>query len=199
MRFPVVDMEVNKAVFLDKDGTLIRDIPYNVNPELIALSENMVDGLRGLIAAGYQLIVVSNQSGLAMGLFDYGKLLMAERKIRGLLAVWGIELRAFYYCPHHPQAIVKEYRKTCECRKPASGMLKSAAETHHIDLSLSWMVGDILDDIEAGNMAGCKTALIDNGNETEWKTNAKRVPDIIVSDINTASDYILQVSAHADI
>jgi D-glycero-D-manno-heptose 1,7-bisphosphate phosphatase len=192
-------MEVNKAVFLDKDGTLIRDIPYNVNPELITLSENMVPGLKSLMEAGYQLVVVSNQSGAAMGFFDYDQLFMAERKIRDLLAASGIEVTAFYYCPHHPQAIVKEYRKTCTCRKPAPGMLRAAAKTHQIDLSHSWMIGDILDDIEAGNIAGCKTVLINNGNETEWKMNRKRVPDSIVPDINAASEYILELSAHTQV
>jgi D-glycero-D-manno-heptose 1,7-bisphosphate phosphatase len=196
MMLPVADMEVNKAVFLDKDGTLIRDIPYNVNPDLITLSENSVAGLKNLMAAGYQLIVVSNQSGVAMGFFDYDELFLAERKIRDLLASSGVELLAFYYCPHHPQGVIEAYRKTCKCRKPASGMFKSAAETYQIDLSSSWMIGDILDDIEAGNMAGCKTALINNGNETEWKINKRRIPDCIVADINAAADYILAVSAH---
>jgi D-glycero-D-manno-heptose 1,7-bisphosphate phosphatase len=199
MIFTVTNMEVNKAVFLDKDGTLIRDIPYNVNPELITLSENMVPGLKSLMEAGYQLVVVSNQSGAAMGFFDYDQLFMAERKIRDLLAASGIEVTAFYYCPHHPQAIVKEYRKTCTCRKPAPGMLRAAAKTHQIDLSHSWMIGDILDDIEAGNIAGCKTVLINNGNETEWKMNRKRVPDSIVPDINAASEYILELSAHTQV
>ncbi|HKG08318.1 MAG TPA: HAD-IIIA family hydrolase, partial [Pedobacter sp.] len=135
-------MEVNRAVFLDKDGTLIRDIPYNVNPELITLTDNAVDGLRSLIAAGYQLIVVSNQSGVAMGFFDYDELFLAERKICGLLDSEGIVLSGFYYCPHHPQGAIEEYRKKCKCRKPASGLLTSAALKHDLDLSSSWMIGD---------------------------------------------------------
>ena len=193
MVIPDNDMAAKKAVFLDKDGTLVRDIPYNVNPDLITLSENCISGLRQLVQSGYKLIVVSNQSGVAFGFFDYDLLFIAERKIRELLAAHDIQIDEFYYCPHHPQGILAEYRKSCTCRKPAAGMIRTAAEEHNVDLSASWMIGDILNDVEAGNAAGCKTILIDNGNETEWKMTRKRVPDCMVTDIDAAAAYILDM------
>ena len=186
-------MVANKAVFLDKDGTLVTDVPYNVNPDLISLSENMTKGLKSLAENGYKLIVISNQSGVAMGFFEHDSLEIGQKRISMLLAEHGVEITDFYYCPHHPQGIVNEYKKKCNCRKPRAGLLYKAAEEHHIDLGKSWLIGDILDDIEAGNVAGCKTVLINNGNETEWKTGLKRIPDCMVSDINGAADYILEV------
>jgi len=186
-------MVANKAVFLYKDGTLVTDVPYNVNPDLISLSENMTKGLKSLAENGYKLIVISNQSGVAMGFFEHDSLEIGQKRISMLLAEHGVEITDFYYCPHHPQGIVNEYKKKCNCRKPRAGLLYKAAEEHHIDLGKSWLIGDILDDIEAGNVAGCKTVLINNGNETEWKTGLKRIPDCMVSDINGAADYILEV------
>jgi D-glycero-D-manno-heptose 1,7-bisphosphate phosphatase len=189
-------MEIRKAVFLDKDGTLIRDIPYNVNPDLITLSADCISGLKKMMLAGYQLIVISNQSGVAMDFFDIRDLLPVEKRIDMLLRKHGIYLSGFYFCPHHPQGLVKEFCVRCDCRKPKNGLLLAAANEHRIDLSKSWMLGDILDDIEAGNRSGCKTVLIDNGNETEWKMNPKRVPDFIAAHINQAADYILEVTSY---
>ncbi len=181
-----------QAIFLDKDGTLIPDIPYNVNPELITLSSGSVAGLRRFMEAGYLLVLVSNQPGVAHSYFHEHALIFVETKIITLLKAQDVLLSAFYYCPHHPEGIVKEYKIRCDCRKPKSGLLVKAAEEHDIDLSRSWMIGDILDDIEAGNKAGCKTVLINNGNESEWHMNDGRIPDCMVSDINEAADYILK-------
>ena len=131
-----------------------------------------------------------------MGFFEYDLLYVAERRIRQMLVHEGIVIDEFYYCPHHPQGIIREYSKSCNCRKPAAGLLKTAAAEHSIDLSRSWMIGDILNDVEAGNTAGCKTILINNGNETDWQVRPSRIPDCIVPDINSAADYILEVSSY---
>lgn len=185
-------MEINKAVFLDKDGTLIPDIPYNADPGLITLSAHAVTGLKRLMKAGYLLIVISNQPGMAFGYIKKEQIIAVRQKIDELLNLHGVSLSGFYYCPHHAHGIVKELSIACDCRKPKAGLLIEAAKTHHIDLSGSWMIGDILDDIEAGNRAECKTILINNGNETIWKMNDQRTPDCIVKDINHAADYILE-------
>lgn len=157
-----------KVVFLDKDGTLINDVPYNVDPDLIILQERAVKGLQKLQDAGYKFIVVSNQSGVARGYFEEQALVNVREKLAQLLAANQIALEGFYYCPHHPEAKNKAYAVACQCRKPMPGMLLRAAQEHQIDLRASWMIGDILNDIEAGNRAGCHTILIDNGGETEW-------------------------------
>ena len=180
-----------KAIFLDKDGTLIPDVPYNVNPELITLSDQAVTGLKRLVEKGFRLILISNQSGIAHSYFHEHALVFVERKINALLQAEGLSLNAFYYCPHHPAGVVEVYKKKCDCRKPAPGLILKAAKDHAIDLSRSWMIGDILNDVEAGNRAGCKTVLINNGNETEWRMNDLRTPDCMVADINHAADYIL--------
>jgi D-glycero-D-manno-heptose 1,7-bisphosphate phosphatase len=179
-----------KALFLDKDGTLIRDIPYNVDPERITLCEGVADGLRLCAELGYMLIVVSNQPGIAKGYFNESALDNAHRKLIELLNAENIELHAFYYCPHHQDGNVARYSIRCQCRKPAPGLLLQAARDHGIALSDSWMVGDILNDIEAGNRAGCRTILIGNGNETEWDITAARIPDHIVSDVYAAAKII---------
>jgi D-glycero-D-manno-heptose 1,7-bisphosphate phosphatase len=180
-----------KAIFLDKDGTLIPDIPYNVNPELITLENNLIDGLKQLQNAGYLLIVISNQAGVARGFFTEDKLPDVKRKLSVLLQQQNIHLSDFYYCPHHPDGKVSDYTLDCNCRKPKPGMLLKAAQDHNIDLCSSWMIGDILNDVEAGNRAGCQTVLIDNGNETEWVKGEYRSPALTCKTIDEAAAYIL--------
>jgi D,D-heptose 1,7-bisphosphate phosphatase len=182
---------MDAAIFIDKDGTLIHDIPYNVDPDLIALEDNAVEGLKLLCESGYKLIVVSNQSGVACGYFSEEDLQAVEEKLRSLLKPFGIELSGFYFCPHYAKGIIHEYAVDCYCRKPMPGMLLHAAEVNDIDLPASWMIGDILNDVEAGNRAGCKTILIDNGKETEWLTGAYRIPTMTCRSINEAADCIL--------
>ena len=182
-----------KAVFLDKDGTLIEDVPYNVDPERIQLTRGAVEGLKLLHAAGYQLIVITNQSGVARGYFPESALLAVEERSRQLLAEIGVSLAGFYYCPHHPDGVVPELAITCSCRKPEPGMLFHAADKHGIDIPESWFVGDILNDVEAGRRAGCRTILIDNGNETEWQLSPERSPHYIVTDLTEAAQVITSV------
>lgn len=182
---------MDAAIFIDKDGTLIRDIPYNVDTSLITLENNSTEGLKLLCESGYKLIVVSNQSGVASGYFTEEHLFAVEGKLRSMLQAFGIQLSGFYFCPHYVKGIIDEYAVDCYCRKPMPGMLLHAAEVNDIDLSISWMIGDILNDVEAGNRAGCKTILIDNGNETEWLTGEFRTPTIRCHSINEAADCIL--------
>ena len=151
---------LNKAIFVDKDGTLIPDIPYNVDPDLITLMEGAAEGLALLQREGFKVIVVTNQSGVARGLFKEEDLKRVEKKLKALLADKGVMLDGFYYCPHHPNGIIKEFSFDCDCRKPHPGLILTAAKHLHIDLSTSWMIGDILKDIEAGNKAGCNTILV---------------------------------------
>src|SRR5512138_1881740 len=110
-----------RAVFLDKDGTLITDNPYSVDPAEMRLLPGVVRGLRQLQAAGYALIVVTNQSGVARGLFSEGALAGVEARLRQLLRAAGVSLAGFYYCPHHPHGGVGPYAIECTCRKPQPG------------------------------------------------------------------------------
>ncbi len=183
---------MQKAVFLDKDGTLIYDIPYNADPARIMLQQSVAAGLRRLQSHGYLLIIISNQSGVAHGYFTIAALKAVKEKIEELLAEQGIILNGFYYCPHHPEGKIKAYAVQCDCRKPLPGLFLGAAKELNIDLSASWMIGDILHDVEAGNRAGCQTILIDNGNETEWQSGPYRTPAYMAASINAAADFILQ-------
>lgn len=183
---------MKKAVFFDKDGTLIPDVPYNVDPDKILLNKNAYSGLKSLHAQGYLVIVITNQSGIARGMFNILDLGWAHRKIEILLANLGIRLSGFYYCPHFEQGKVSLYSKKCACRKPLPGMLLNAAKDHNIDLSASWMIGDLLDDVEAGNRAGCRSVLLNNGNENTWLEGEYRTPSFIASSIDEAASFILK-------
>jgi D-glycero-D-manno-heptose 1,7-bisphosphate phosphatase len=182
-----------RAVFLDKDGTLIKDVPYNVDPEQIRLTVGAGDGLQRLHQMGYALIVISNQSGVARGYFSESALAAVEQRLRALLELFGVPLAGFYYCPHHPEGAVAEYAIACNCRKPAPGLLLQAARDHAVDLTASWFIGDILNDVEAGRRAGCQTILLDNGNETEWILSSQRIPHFRANDLMEASAMIQQV------
>lgn len=180
---------MKRAVFLDKDGTLIENVPYNVDPGKIRLTAGATE-LQQIHQSGYLLIVISNQSGVARGYFPEVALAGVEERSRELLAQLNIPLSGFYYCPHHPQGSVAHYAIACNCRKPNPGMLLQAAQDHDIDLSESWFVGDILNDVEAGRRAGCKTILLDNGNETEWFFSPQRVPHYRVTQLSQAAHII---------
>lgn len=179
-----------RAVFLDKDGTLNEDVPYNVDPKRIQLTRGAVEGLQLLHASGYQLIVITNQSGVARGYFPESALVAVEERVRQMLAEVGVPRLGFYYCPHHPDGVVPHYAIACSCRKPEPGLLIRAAADHNIDLTESWFIGDILNDVKAGRRAGCKTVLIDNGNETEWHLSPERSPHYMVADLAEAAQVI---------
>jgi D,D-heptose 1,7-bisphosphate phosphatase len=184
-----------RAVFLDKDGTLVEDVPYNVDPSRIRFTRRAIEGLRLIADQGYRLYVVSNQPGIALGRYAEGALETVERHMRKALHAHGVPLAGFYYCPHLPQGTVARYAIRCACRKPGSAMLERAAREHGIDLTRSWMVGDILDDVEAGRRARCRTILIDNGNESEWDLSGERRPEALAEDLLGAARIILASGA----
>jgi len=182
---------MNKAVFIDKDGTLINDVPYNVDVSQISFAPGVIDGMMLLKNSGYKLIVVSNQSGIAKGFFTETQLHGVSKHIQRQLQQYELRIDSFYYCPHYVPGVVKEYSVKCTCRKPQPGLLLKAAEDYDINLKLSWMIGDILNDVEAGHHAGCKTILINNGNETEWVMSPERTPGYIVNNFKEAAEIIL--------
>ena len=183
------------AVFLDKDGTLIHDVPYNVNPALIRFLPGTREAVQCLHEAGFQLVVITNQSGVARGYFAEADLVQVEEHLRRRFEAWGARLAGFFYCPHHPDGSVPIYRTRCPCRKPEPGLLFSAADELNIDLSRSWFVGDILDDVEAGRRAGCRTVLVNTGGETEWVITPRRLPHYITDDLARAARLITSTPA----
>jgi D-glycero-D-manno-heptose 1,7-bisphosphate phosphatase len=184
-------MHQRSAIFLDKDGTVLVDVPYNVDPDKMYPAPGALAALRQLGRHDWPLIVVSNQSGVALGRFAQSELTNVQARLAQMFDESGARLHDFYCCPHHPQGSVSAYARACSCRKPEPGMLLRAAVDHGIDLPTSWMVGDILNDVEAGRRAGCRTILIDNGNETEWQMLPQRTPDFVVTDLEEAARIII--------
>ncbi|MFI7356166.1 D-glycero-alpha-D-manno-heptose-1,7-bisphosphate 7-phosphatase [Streptomyces avidinii] len=147
-------------MFLDRDGTLTEPRHYPSHPDELVLQPDIGAPLRALQNAGFALVVVTNQSGLARGLFNTDALDAMHDRLRALLGHRGVRLDGIYACPHHPDGIVPGYRSVCRCRKPAPGLLHQAAQDLGLDLSRSWMVGDSACDIGAGHRARTRTALI---------------------------------------
>lgn len=181
--------EPRKAVFVDKDGTLVHDVPYNVDPDRIVLIPGVGESLRRLQDAGFLLFVVSNQPGVALGRFPASALRGVEARLDELVGRHGVVFTGYCWCPHPPVGVRNAV--VCTCRKPRPGMLLDAAATHGVALERSWMVGDILDDIEAGNRAGCRTILVDRGGETRWRAGRVRTPNAIVYQFADAAAMIL--------
>ncbi|WP_028078985.1 D-glycero-alpha-D-manno-heptose-1,7-bisphosphate 7-phosphatase [Solimonas soli] len=173
------------AIFLDKDGTLLDDVPFNVEPARMRLAPGAAEGLYRLAQLGAPLVVVSNQSGVAERRFDESALHRVGDHLAAMFGACGARLAGFHWCPH-----ARDAAPACPCRKPAPGMLVRAAAELALDLSRSWMIGDILDDIEAGHRAGCRAVLIDNGNETEWRAGPKREPDFVAHSLADAAETI---------
>lgn len=179
-----------RAVFLDKDGTLVDDVPYNVDPGRMRFLPGVAEGLRRLHAAGFLLIVVSNQSGVARGLFPEDALNPVRERLDRMFADAGVPLAGFHWCPHHPEGRVRDYSVTCSCRKPSPGLVRLAAAEYGVSPARSWMIGDILDDVEAGRAAGCRTVLLDNGHETVWSLSRPRMPDHVAGSLAEAAALI---------
>jgi len=142
---------MNKAVFLDRDGTVIYDRNYLSDPALVELLPGVVEGLKLFKENGFLLIIVSNQSGIARGYFTENELTAVNAKLEDLLKKEGAALDANYYCIHSPDDM-------CDCRKPAIGMALRAKKEFDIDLSASFMIGDKLSDIQFGNNFGARAS-----------------------------------------
>jgi D-glycero-D-manno-heptose 1,7-bisphosphate phosphatase len=147
------------VVFVDKDGTLIEDLPYNVDPARIRLAPGAQAGIAELGRAGLPLVVITNQSGVARGYFSEADLDPVHRHLAGAVADAGGELLGFYACPHLPEG-VNEFAVECDCRKPLPGLIRRAAEDLAIDPRRSWFIGDTWMDVVAGRAAGCRTILV---------------------------------------
>jgi D-glycero-D-manno-heptose 1,7-bisphosphate phosphatase len=166
------------AIFLDRDGTLVYPSHYPSRLEQMRLYEDIAPELSRLQHMGFRLIVITNETGIAHGYFEEAALHRMHEHLTRELMKQGVRLDGIYYCPHHPDGIVEQFAVRCICRKPQPGMILRAAKERDIDLSRSWFVGDILDDVEAGNRAGCRTVLVDLGTE-QTPTTAMRCPTYI--------------------
>lgn len=183
------------AVFLDRDNTLIVSDGYLGDPAKVVLIEGAADLIAAVRGLGYAVVVVSNQSGIARGMFTEADTVAVNTRLDELLRMANHKaiIDAHYYCPHHPQAPIGHYRKDCSCRKPKPGMLLDAARDLELDLSRSWMVGDAPRDIDAGAAAGCRTILFADASLSASAAAAEKgtaVPDAVVSSLVQAACHI---------
>jgi D-glycero-D-manno-heptose 1,7-bisphosphate phosphatase len=166
-------MTGNRAVFLDRDGTLIEDVGYLDRIERLKLFPYTIDAVRLLNRAGFKVVVVTSQNGVALGMLTEEFLDQVHRHLSSLFEGSGASIDGYYYCPHSPHATVERYRIECECRKPKPGMILTAAKALELDLSRSFLVGDRWRDIEMGIAAHTTPILVETG---YGKTEAARRP-----------------------
>ena len=180
-------MQTKKAVFLDRDGTIIRDMIYLNDPALIETFQESYEALKLLHDDGFLILLATNQSGVAKGIVDEKNLIKINELITLDFKNKGVVITAALYCPHPVDG-------GCECRKPNAGMLKSAAKKYSIDLKKSWMVGDRMTDVEAGRRAGCRSILLQNSLTPPIDPSYEK-PEVICSDVLAAAQFILQEEA----
>lgn len=154
-----------KVVFLDRDGTMNTEVNYLHRPEDLVLIPGTAEAVRLFNEAGFTVIVVTNQAGVARGYYTEADVETLHRYLNGLLGQSGAHVDAFYYCPHHPEHGIGEYKKNCRCRKPGTGMFEAAERdlAGGIDRENSWMIGDKLIDTEAGHNFGIRSILVGTG------------------------------------
>jgi len=155
--------QVKRAVFIDRDGTISEEVGYIRDLNQFHLMPHSAEAIKLMNEHGLKVIMVTNQSGVARGYFTEALVKKVHKKMESLLSEQGAYLDAIYYCPHYPEGVVKFYCKVCECRKPATGLLEQASQTHDIDLAASYLVGDKVTDIELAHRVGAKAVLVLTG------------------------------------
>ena len=188
----------SRAVFLDRDGVIVRDVDLMTRRDQVELSPQAPQALHRLREVGFRLVVVSNQTVVARGLASEEDVNDIHDWIQHLLQPYDVGIDRFYFCPHHPSATLPQYRVDCDCRKPRPGMLQCAAEEMNLDLPASFMVGDRPSDVIAGWRAGCRTILVETGKHTEPFIESGDMleytaePDYTCPDLTAAVDYIIE-------
>jgi D-glycero-D-manno-heptose 1,7-bisphosphate phosphatase len=190
----------HRAVYADRDG-IVNEMVYYPDPGVVdspftpkqfELVEGIGPALRAMRAAGYKLVLVSNQPSVAKKHLTMATFKKIQAKMHRLLAAEGVKLDGEYYCFHHPQAKMARYRAVCECRKPKPGMLLQAAKDLDLDLENSFMIGDGLYDVGAGRAAGCRTILVANLSAmlSQKMDELDLHPDFIARNVTEAADIV---------
>jgi len=183
------------AIFLDRDGTLSREVGYINHVSRFRLFPYAVDAVRLINHSGFLAVVVTNQAGVARGYFPESLIEEIHASLRETLAAGGARLEGIYYCPHHPSAGRPPYRRECDCRKPRPGLVRRAEAELGIDLERSWIVGDRPADLELAWAVGARGAMVKTGyglgelmhNAHSWS----RPPDLVAEDLLAATLEIL--------
>jgi D-glycero-D-manno-heptose 1,7-bisphosphate phosphatase len=183
---------MGKAVFLDRDGTIVEDTGHLHERNKVRFLPGVDKAVRRLKENGFKVIIVTNQAGVAKGYYTEDTVREINAYVLGLLAQKGAIIDAIYYCPHHTEGVVEQYRKACYCRKPNPGMLERAATDFGIDFSQSFVIGDHLTDIEAGRRVGCQTILLASAEPVRDQNEITTRPDCIASNLYQAVKWILK-------
>ena len=182
-----------RAVFLDRDGTIIEEVGYLDRPERVELFPWTIDAVRVLNRAGLAVVLVSNQSGVARGFFTEAVVDAVHQRMADLLNEGGARIDAYYYCPHHPDGKVPRYAQPCDCRKPGRGLVDRAVQELGIDPAKSFVVGDRWLDVALGRVVGAQSVLVRTGYgaSEEDRRPADLAADAVVDNLIAASSWIL--------
>ena len=189
------------AVFIDRDGTILDEMGYVVPGAAITLYPFSAPAIVKLTQAGLRVVVITNQGGIALGMYDHAFVDRTHKELDERLARDGARITAWYYCPHHPEGKVPEFTQACECRKPGIAMLEQAARDLQIDLSMSWVVGDQWRDIELARRAGARGILVRTGYgaglEEKWPEHLEP-PPLVCDDLLAAAEHIIRTTPAAE-
>jgi D-glycero-D-manno-heptose 1,7-bisphosphate phosphatase len=178
----------HRAVFLDRDGTIVEDPGFLHEPEKVKLLPGAAAAIRRLTAVDYRVVVVTNQSGIARGRYTVDDYEAVQRRLGELLAAHGARIDGAYFCPHHPQL-----SGPCDCRKPGLKLFREAAEAFDIDFSRSWWVGDRLADVQPARLLGGRGILVATGEGNLHQGQARALGVMVVADLARAVEEILAV------
>jgi len=185
---------MKRAVFLDRDGTINREVGYLNHPDQIALLPGAARAIKQLNGAGFLVVVVTNQSGVARGIIAEEQIPLIRDRLMALLKKEGASIDGYYYCPHYSGGTVEKYSVACDCRKPAPGMLKNAARDLGIDLGQSYVVGDKACDVALGRNAGSVAVMVKTGYGQEEFEKCDFPPDYVADNLKDAAEWILKNS-----
>ncbi|RJX33158.1 MAG: HAD family hydrolase [Desulfarculus sp.] len=183
--------EPRRAVFLDRDGTINEEVGFLRDPAQVRLIPGAAQAIVRLRAAGLAVVVVSNQSGLARGIFSHAELAAVQAELERQLSLAGAILDGVFFCPHHPEGTVEGLGQVCACRKPEPGLIQEAAGKLTLSLAGSFMVGDSRRDVACGNALGLTSILVHSGHPPAPAASPAEEPALVASDLAAAAEWIL--------
>jgi D-glycero-D-manno-heptose 1,7-bisphosphate phosphatase len=186
--------QVNRAVFLDRDGVIIEDNGFIDHRDRVKLLPRAAEAIKILNSHQYKVIVVTNQSGVARGLFSEKTVVELSDYMLDQLLKLGAIIDRVYYCPHHPDGTVPGYGIACRCRKPDTGMVEQATLDFNLDLKRSFVIGDNASDIELGTRAGCHTVLVTGYGTRRNASGEPRGANAVVPDLYAAAQWVVKHS-----
>lgn len=183
------------AVFLDRDGTILDELGYLTPDSALCLYPYSLDAIRVLSVSGLLVVVITNQGGIGLGLYDAAFVGRTHAALNARVEAAGGRVAGWYFCPHHPEAVAPALRQVCECRKPAPGLVRQAARDLDIDVSRSWVIGDQWRDIEVAHRTGARSILVRTGYgtrlEQSWPSDVAP-PTHVVDNLMAAAAWVVR-------